>query len=111
VSLASAAELEESVARYLSQLDTADRQEPTETLAAKVIRLTQKLTYGVRSRNCFWLAQTPRLRCGISQHQIGAVIRWDRNRAGPYPPRKGHLRQSFKPAEDALSFKFALNTD
>src|SRR6185503_12585138 len=29
------AQLEESVARYLSQLDTADRQEPTEALVAK----------------------------------------------------------------------------
>src|SRR5712671_1720533 len=29
------AQLEESVARYLSQLDTADRQEPAEALAAK----------------------------------------------------------------------------
>jgi transposase len=38
------AQLEESVARYLSQLDTVDRQEPTETLAAKVTRLTEKLT-------------------------------------------------------------------
>jgi hypothetical protein len=28
------AQLEESVARYLSQLDTADRQQPTEALAA-----------------------------------------------------------------------------
>ena len=37
------AQLEESVARYLSQLDTADRQEPTEALAAKVARLTEKL--------------------------------------------------------------------
>jgi transposase len=37
-------QLEESVARYLSQLDTADRQEPTEALAAKVTRLTEKLT-------------------------------------------------------------------
>src|SRR5215510_4173589 len=36
------AQLEESVARYLSQLDTADRQEPTEALAAKVTRLTEK---------------------------------------------------------------------
>ena len=31
------AQLEESVARYLSQLDTADRQEPTEALVAKKI--------------------------------------------------------------------------
>src|SRR6202008_50462 len=38
------AQLEESVARYLSQLDTADRQEPTETLVTKVTRLTEKLT-------------------------------------------------------------------
>jgi hypothetical protein len=37
------AQLEESVARYLSQLDTADRQEPTEVLAAKVARLNEKL--------------------------------------------------------------------
>src|ERR1700751_3700460 len=38
------AQLEESVARYLSQLDTADRQEPTETLIEKVTRLKEKLT-------------------------------------------------------------------
>lgn len=37
------AQLEESVARYLSQLDTADRQEPTEALVTKVTRLTEKL--------------------------------------------------------------------
>jgi transposase len=38
------AQLEESVARYVSQLDTADRQEPTEALAVKVTRLKEKLT-------------------------------------------------------------------
>src|SRR5829696_3391086 len=38
------ARLEESVARYLSQLDTADRQEPTEALVVKVTRLKEKLT-------------------------------------------------------------------
>jgi transposase len=37
------AQLEESVARYLSQLDTADRHEPSETLAAKTARLKEKL--------------------------------------------------------------------
>ena len=37
------AQLEESVARYLSQLDTADRQEPTEALAVKTTRLNEKL--------------------------------------------------------------------
>ena len=37
------AQLEESVARYLSQLDTADRQEPSDVLAAKTTHLKEKL--------------------------------------------------------------------
>jgi transposase len=37
------AQLEESVARYLSQLDTADRHEPSEALARKTERLKEKL--------------------------------------------------------------------
>src|SRR6185295_109781 len=37
------AQLEESVARYLSQLDTADRQEPSEALAVKAKHLKEKL--------------------------------------------------------------------
>lgn len=36
-------QLEESVARYLAQLDTADRQEPSEDLAAKMEHLKEKL--------------------------------------------------------------------
>jgi transposase len=37
------AQIEESVARYLQQLDTADRQEPSEALKTKVIRLKEKI--------------------------------------------------------------------
>jgi transposase len=37
------AQIEESVARYLSQLDTADRQERSEALAAKTAHLKEKL--------------------------------------------------------------------
>src|SRR6516225_5199450 len=37
------AQIEESVARYLQQLDTADRQEPSETLKAKVDLLKDKV--------------------------------------------------------------------
>src|SRR5580692_1859310 len=37
------AQIEEGVARYLSQLDTADLQEPTEALAAKTAHLKEKL--------------------------------------------------------------------
>jgi hypothetical protein len=36
-------QLEESVARYLSLLDTADRQEPSEALAAKTVHLKEKI--------------------------------------------------------------------
>src|ERR1700685_3047189 len=36
-------QLEESVARYLAQLDTADRQEPSEELAVKAGHLKEKL--------------------------------------------------------------------
>lgn len=37
------AQIEKSVARYLDQLDTADRQEPSEALAMKVTRLNEKI--------------------------------------------------------------------
>src|SRR5712675_1953367 len=37
------AQIEESVARYLSQLDSADLQDPTEALAAKTAHLKEKL--------------------------------------------------------------------
>jgi transposase len=37
------AQIEESVARYLQQLDTADRQEPSEMLKAKTSRLKEKI--------------------------------------------------------------------
>ena len=37
------AQIEESVARYLQQLDTADRQEPSDALAAKATRLKEKI--------------------------------------------------------------------
>src|SRR5689334_1712369 len=38
------AQIEESVARYLQQLNTADRQEPSEALKTKVSRLKEKIT-------------------------------------------------------------------
>jgi transposase len=37
------AQIEESVARYLSQLDTADRQEPSEILAGRTAHLKEKI--------------------------------------------------------------------
>ncbi len=37
------AQIEESVARYLQQLDTADRYEPTEALSARTTRLKEKI--------------------------------------------------------------------
>ena len=38
------AQIEESVARYLHQLDTADRQEPSEALKTKTTHLKEKIT-------------------------------------------------------------------
>src|SRR5207253_8870043 len=38
------AQIEESVARYLQQLDTVDRQEPSEALKTKTSRLREKIT-------------------------------------------------------------------
>jgi len=37
------AQIEKSVARYLDQLDSADRQEPSDALSMKVTRLTEKI--------------------------------------------------------------------
>jgi transposase len=37
-------QIEESVARYLAQLDTADRQEPTDAMVAKTDRLKEKIS-------------------------------------------------------------------
>jgi transposase len=37
------AQIEKSVARYLDQLDTADRQEPSDALSMKVTRLNEKI--------------------------------------------------------------------
>jgi rubrerythrin len=37
------AQIEESVARYLRQLDTADRHEPSEALKTKTTRLKEKI--------------------------------------------------------------------
>src|SRR2546430_284479 len=58
------AQLEGSVARYLSQLDTADRQEPSETLALKTTRLRRN------SRNS-------KVRCSASRRS--------KNRCSPRP--------------------------
>jgi len=38
------AQIEESIARYLEQLDSADRQEPSEALQTKATRLKEKIT-------------------------------------------------------------------
>jgi transposase len=79
------AQLEESVARYLSQLDTADRQEPSEALATKTRRLKEKLTkLGEEMRRleglerACWLRQISR-----SRSPIPIPARWRRAGAAP----------------------------
>ena len=63
------AQIEESVARYLEQLDTADRQEPSEALQTKTNRLKEKI-------------ETLNSRCGAS-----SVSRWR-----CLPPRTSRYR-------------------
>ena len=54
------AQLEESVARYLGQLYTADRQEPSEALAAKTTHLKEKLA---RSKRRWSASRSLKRRC------------------------------------------------
>ena len=51
------AQIEESVARYLEQLDTADRQEPSEALQTKTNRLKEKACSHTGYRN--WETRCP----------------------------------------------------
>ena len=66
------AQIEESVARYLAQLDTADRQEPSEALKTKmsglkekIEKLKQEMTAATSTARRFWRARKPasRSRC------------------------------------------------
>jgi len=79
------ARLEESVLRYLRQLETADRQEPTEALAIKAAHLKEKLANLKEEMNSWtgmkggcWSLPTRR-----SRSQIPTVARWQRAGAGP----------------------------
>ena len=62
------AQLEKSVARYLAQLDTADRQEPSEELAAKTAHLKEKLVKLESEMQC--LAAMERLMLASPDQQI-----------------------------------------
>jgi chromosome segregation ATPase len=75
------AQLEESVARYLSQLDTADLQEPTEALAAKSKHLKEKLAK-LESEMQRLEAYEKQMLASPDQ-QIPTVARWPR--AGEVP--------------------------
>ena len=59
------AQIEESVARYLQQLDTADRQEPSEALATKTTRLKEKIAK---------LGEEMRRLAGIEARMLAAPI-------------------------------------
>ena len=52
------AQLEESVARYLSQLDTADRQEPSDVLMLKTTRLKEIRVVSMTRTRCGYACGT-----------------------------------------------------
>ena len=80
------AQIEESVARYLQQLDTADRQEPSDAISTKTTRLKEKIAkLGEEMRR---LAVISRLRCwrrpiSRSRSPIPTRARWRRAAAAP----------------------------
>src|ERR1700675_2934048 len=53
------AQIEESVARYLQQLDTADRQEPSEALKTKTSRLKEKIEKLKEQMRHYWPRVAP----------------------------------------------------
>jgi D-mannonate dehydratase len=80
------AQIEESVARYLEQLDTADRQEPSEALQTKTNRLKEKIETLKQQ-----MRRLERLKVEIACHPGPADIA-DRSRC----PLDGHQRPRFR---------------
>ena len=73
------AQIEESVARYLEQLDTADRQEPSEALTTKTNRLKEKIETLKQQMRRLDLQSDP----GHEHHGHSAVHRRDEGLAKP----------------------------
>jgi hypothetical protein len=63
------AQIEENVARYLQQLETADRQEPSEALKTKTRRLKEKIAkLKEQSKRCL----DPTFSAGCERANVGA---------------------------------------
>ena len=79
------AQLEESVARYLSQLDTADRQEPSDVLVLKKTRLKEKLAKLNEEMGSLAAYEKQMLASpdGRSRSPIPIAARWRRVGAAP----------------------------
>ena len=75
------AQIEASVARYLQQLDTADRQEPSDALKAKVDLLKEKITKLKEQMQRLRLVEAQML--ATPDQQIRMPARW--RRAGAVP--------------------------
>ena len=94
------AQLEESVARYLAQLDTADRQEPSETLELKKTRIKNgSKIWPLKSRNSqplknrFWRRPISRYRSPIP-----TAVRWPRAAVVPASSATTCRRRSIQKA-------------
>ena len=89
------AQIEESVARYLEQLDPADRQEPSEALQTKTNRLKEKIeTLKQQMR--------PRASQGGDACHPGMVVRaflwsWREVHSSYVPERRSRLRPRASP--------------
>ena len=78
------AQIEESVARYLQQLDTADRQEPSDALATKITRLKKIAKLGDEMRRLADIeARILESPISRSRSPIPMRARWRRAGAAP----------------------------
>jgi transposase len=82
------AQIEESVARYLQQLDPADRQEPSDTLVAKTTRLKEKIArLGDEMRRLAGLADIAARMLAVPDQPAGLAERSRRALDGDERPR------------------------
>ena len=78
------AQIEESVARYLDQLDSADRQEPSEVRETKTIRLKDKIA---KLKEELWRLHGLKTRM-LAAPDASTAARWRMSAARP-PSRTG----------------------
>ena len=98
-------QLEESVSRYLSQLDTADRQDPSETLTLKTVLTKEKLEKLKSEMD--QLAAIEKQVLALADQQLSLIDPDSRSmatsgRCVPYQPNQSSLRDGKRASHHAM---------